>query len=92
VKTELRVTARVQSGHKLEIISPELEEGDEVAVVVTKFPDHTPSSEEDGARLVRHLLDIGAIPSLPGPRRCPNPPLLFVSGEPVSETIIEERR
>ncbi len=36
MQTALRLTARVQAGHRLEIVAPELPEGEEVTVLVTQ--------------------------------------------------------
>ena len=55
----LRITARVQSGNKIEIIAPGLQEGQDVDVILVPRPSATPSR-----RSVLEFLD--ALP--PGPR------------------------
>lgn len=98
MQTALRLTARVQAGHKLEIIVPELTEGEEVIVVVTQAETVTAGLSTFSATplkiraaFARHLLDIGAISSIPPGRSGPPPQPIIVSGSPVSETIIKER-
>jgi hypothetical protein len=62
LRTALHVTARVQSGNKIEIVAPELREGQDVDVFLLPRPSETPPR-----RSVLQLLD-----SLPaGPRSAP---------------------
>jgi Fe2+ transport system protein FeoA len=82
MQTALRLTARIQAGHKLEIVAPELAEGEEVTVVVTRT---------GSTALARHLLDMGAIAVIPPGRTGPPPRPIVVRGRPVSETILDER-
>ncbi len=96
MQTALRLTARVQAGHKLEIIAPELTEGEEVTVLVTQAAPHTPdilrpTPPEARAAFARHLLEQGAISAIPTGRPGPPPRPITVRGRPVSETLIEER-
>ena len=91
MQTALRMTTRVQPGHKIEISAPELTEGEEVTVTITTPNVLTPSTPEARAALARHLLASGAIPAIPAGRNGPPPPLIAVRGQAVSETIIEER-
>lgn len=97
MQTALRLTARVQPGHKLEIIAPELAEGAEVDILVVPSSaapiDTMPAiPEEARAAFARRLLEQGAIPFIPAGRSGPPPRPITVLGQPVSETIIEERR
>jgi hypothetical protein len=62
LRTALHVTARVQSGKKIEIVAPELREGQEVDVFLLPRP-----SETTPRRSVLELLD--SLP--PGPRSAP---------------------
>ncbi len=98
MQTTLRLTARVQAGHKIEIIALELTEGEEVTVVVTQAGnvaarlDMLPATPlETRIAFARHLLGIGAISAVPPGRSGPPPEPIIVSGSPVSETVIEER-
>jgi hypothetical protein len=96
MQTALRLTARVQAGHKLEIVSPELPEGEEVTVLVTqvesKASDTFPATPPDERlAFARHLLEVGAISAIPPGRTGPPPRPITMRGRPVSETIIEER-
>ena len=59
IQNALRITARVQSGNKIEIIAPGLQEGQDVDVFLVPRPSATPSR-----RSVLEFLD--ALPS--GPR------------------------
>ncbi len=89
--TALRLTARVQAGHRMEIITPELAEGEEVTVLVTSPGTLAPSAPEARAALAGHLLAQGAIPAIPTGRSGSPPRPITVRRRPVSETIIEER-
>ncbi len=96
MQTALRLTARVQAGHKLEIIAPELIEGEEVTILVTRAASHMPdilrpTPPEARAALARHLLEQGAISAIPTGRTGPPLHPITVRGCPVSETVIEER-
>lgn len=96
MQTALRLTARVQAGHKLELVAPELTEGEEVDILVTQAAPHSPDAlrptpPEARAALARHLLEQGAISAIPTGRTAPAPRPIPVRGRPVSETIIEER-
>ena len=91
MQTALRLTARVQAGHRLEIVAPELIEGEEVTIIVNLPHAIAPSAPEARAALAQHLLALGAIPTIPAGRRGPPPQLITVQGKPISETIIEER-
>jgi hypothetical protein len=91
MQTALRLTARVQSGHRLEIIAPELIEGEEVTITVTSPGVFAPSTAEARQALTDRLLAEGAIPFVPSGRSTPPPRLIAVRGQPVSQTIIEER-
>lgn len=91
MQTALRLTARVQAGHRLEIIAPELVEGEEVVVIVTSPDTFAPTPIESRAALAQHLLASGAIPAIPLGRNGSPPRLITMRGQPVSETIIEER-
>jgi hypothetical protein len=62
VRTAFHVTARVQSGNKIEITAPELREGQDVDVFLVPRP-----SESLPRRSVLELLD--SLP--PGPRSAP---------------------
>jgi hypothetical protein len=42
MQTALRLTARVQAGHRLEIVAPELTEGEEVTILVTPTAQTAP--------------------------------------------------
>ena len=94
----LRLTTRVQAGHKLEIVAPELTEGEEVTVVVTQVENAAsrinslPATPlEARAAFARHLLEIGAISAIPTGRSGVFPQPIIVNGSPVSATIVEER-
>jgi len=89
----LRLTARVQAGHRLEIVAPELTEGEEVSILVIQAaPDALqPTPPEARAALAQRLLEQGAISAVPTGRLAPPPRPITVRGRPVSETIIEER-
>ena len=94
--TVLRLTARVQAGHRLEIVAPELMEGEEMTILVTAADGAalnalppTPQSGRDA--LACRLLEQGAISAVPSGRVGPAPRPIAVRGRPVSETIIEER-
>lgn len=87
----MRLTARVQAGHRLEIIVPELTEGEEVTVTISPPVALAPSAPEARAALAQHLLESGAIPAIPAGRSGPPPRTVPVRGQPVSETIIQER-
>jgi hypothetical protein len=91
MQSALRLTTRVQAGHRLEIVAPELSEGEEVMVIITSSETLAPSTLEDRASLARHLLAQGAIPSIPVGRTTLPPRPIVVQGQSVSETIIEER-
>jgi hypothetical protein len=91
MQAALSLTARVQAGRKLEIVAPELSEGEEVTVIVTSAGTLAPSTPKDRAALARHLLALGAIPAIPAGRDGSPPRPIVLSGRPVSETIIEER-
>jgi len=86
--TALRLTACVQAGHRIEITTPELAEGEEVTVLVTSPGTLAPSAPEARAG---HLLAQGAIPAIPTGRSGPPPRPITVRGRLMSETIIEER-
>jgi hypothetical protein len=62
LRTALHITARVQSGSKIEITAPELQEGQDVDVFLVARPSETPSRPS-----VLEFLD--ALP--PGPRSAP---------------------
>ncbi len=92
----LRLTARVQAGHRLEIVAPELTEGEEVSILVIQAAPHAPDAlqptpPEARAALAQRLLEQGAISAVPTGRSAPPPRPITVRGRPVSETIIEER-
>jgi hypothetical protein len=96
MQTALRLTARVQAGHRLEIVAPELTEGEEVTILVTPTAQTAldllwPTPPEESTALARHLLASGAIPAIPSGRTGQPPHPITVQGKPVSETIIEER-
>jgi len=93
MQTALRLNARVQAGHKLEIVAPELTEGEEVTILVTPAaPSTFPATPLDArAAFARHLLETGAIATIPPGRSGPPPRPIAVHGRAVSETIIEER-
>ncbi len=91
MSTTLRMTARVQPGHKIEVSAPQLAEGEEVTVTITAPGTFAPSPPEARAALAQRLLASGAIPAIPAGRSDPPPPLITVRGHPVSETILEER-
>lgn len=96
MQTALRLTTRVQAGHKLEIIAPEITEGEEVDIVVTQaggaIPDALrPTPQSAHSVLARCLLEQGAIPAIPKGRTTPPPRPITVRGRLVSETIVEER-
>ncbi len=68
MQTTLRVTTRVQPGHRIEIEAPELAEGEEVTVTVTSPGALAPGDPQAPARgslwqLIRDLP--------PGPRSAP---------------------
>ncbi|MDQ2801144.1 MAG: hypothetical protein M3Y41_00080 [Pseudomonadota bacterium] len=96
MQTALRLTARVQAGHRLEIIAPEVAEGEEVSILVTQATPHAPdplppTPPEARAALARRLLETGAISTIPTGRSAPPPRPITVRGRPVSETLIEEQ-
>jgi hypothetical protein len=62
LRTALHITARVQSGNKIEITAPELKEGQDVDVFLVPRP-----SEPPPRRSVLEFLD--SLP--PGPRSAP---------------------
>ncbi len=64
MQTALRLTARVQAGHKLEIIAPELIEGEAVEVFVVMPESPKPATK---ASSLMEFLDL--LP--PGPRSAP---------------------
>jgi hypothetical protein len=96
MQTILRLTARVLTGHRLEIVAPELTVGEEVELLITQSGAEShaplpPLPQEARAAFAERLLQQGAIPSIPPGRSAPPPRPITVRGRPVSETIIEER-
>jgi hypothetical protein len=73
MQTALRLTARVQAGHQMEIVAPELTEGEEVTILVTPTAQTMPAPlrpmpPEAREFLARHLLASGAISAIPAGR------------------------
>jgi len=78
--TALRLTARVQAGHRIEIITPELAEGEDVDVFVV-MPD-APKSVAPAATAGTLMEFLDSLP--PGPRSAP-------TWEAVERNLQEER-
>ncbi len=66
MQTALRVTTRVLPGRRVEIITPELDEGETVSVVVTPMPAQSKGSATKPLSLMEFL---DSLP--PGPRSAP---------------------
>jgi len=82
MQTALRITTRVLPGHRVEIVAPELTDGEAVEVFVV-MPEAAVPPERKPAVPAQSLMDfLDALP--PGPRSAP-------TWEEIEHTLQEER-